>query len=172
VENRYTLWLMPPTPVRDRFADLIARLSARLGTPRFEPHLTLSGGVLAAPADARARIDALVARRPPVPVRLTEAGYTDTYFRCLFVRAQLTPELQALQHAAAEALGLEPDPAFMPHLSLVYGNLEPAQKEMILDDIGRRFDLDFLADRLGLYAPRGEPAEWRPVGEFILSGSP
>jgi len=172
VENRYSLWLMPPAPVRGRFADLIAHLSERLGTPRFEPHLTLSGGVFASPADPLARVADLAGRHPPVPVRLTHAEYTDAYFRCLYVRAALTPTLHALQCAAAEALGQQPDRDFMPHLSLVYGRLGPERKEHILDAIGRRFDLDFLADRLALYAPEGEPAAWRPVAEFVLSGSP
>lgn len=172
MENRYSLWLMPPTAVHAHFAALIASLSERLGTPRFEPHLTLAGGVFASPADALTRVAGLAARRPPVPVRLTQAGYTDAYFRCLFVHAELSPELHALERAAADALGQPVDADFMPHLSLVYGHLERERKEAILGEIGRRFDIEFETDRLALYAPEGEPAEWRSVGEFRLSGSP
>lgn len=172
MDSRYSLWLMPPTPVRDRFAALIERLSERLGTPRFEPHLTLSSGEFASSADALTRVAGLAARRPPVRVQLTRADYTDAYFRCLFVRAELTPELLALQQAAAEALGQKPDADFMPHLSVVYGHLDRERKETILAEIGHRFDVDFVADRLAFYAPVGEPAAWRPVGEFGLSGSP
>lgn len=172
MEKRYSLWLMPPPAVRTRFAALIASLSERLGTPRFEPHLTLTGGVYADDVEPLARVAALAARRPPVRVRLTAADYTEAYFRCLFVRAELTSDLLALQRAAAEALGQPPDAQFMPHLSLVYGDLDTARKEAILDDIGRRFDVEFVADRLALYAPEGAPPLWRSLAEFPLGGSP
>lgn len=172
MERRYSLWLLPPPAVRERFGALIARLSERLGTPRFAPHLTLAGGTFASAEEPLARVAALAARRPPVLVRLGEAACTDAYFRCLFVRAERTPALDALHRAAAEALGEPPDPDFMPHLSLVYGDLARERKEAILAEIGRRFDVDFVADQLALYAPEGEPETWRPAGEFVLGGSP
>ncbi len=42
---RYSLWLLLPREAHERFQALIARLSARFGTPVFEPHITLLGSV-------------------------------------------------------------------------------------------------------------------------------
>ncbi|MFP5348933.1 MAG: hypothetical protein ACLGHO_03730, partial [Gammaproteobacteria bacterium] len=39
----FSLWMMPPPAIGDRFRALIAELSRRSGTPAFEPHLTLAG---------------------------------------------------------------------------------------------------------------------------------
>ena len=42
---RFSLWLLLPRQAHERFQALIARLSVRLGTPAFGPHVTLLGSV-------------------------------------------------------------------------------------------------------------------------------
>src|SRR5688500_3142229 len=84
---RFSLWLMPPPAARERYANLIDRLAARLGTPRCEPHITL-GGCDGTEAQAVARATALAARLAPVAVRLGPLETTEQYFRCLYVRAE------------------------------------------------------------------------------------
>ena len=160
---------MPPPLVRARFADVIDSLSRRLGTPRFEPHITLSGGE-AAEANIRARTSALAARLAPVPVHLTRAGYTDAYFRCLFVHAARTPALLAARASAAIEYERPLDEEFMPHLSLVYGELASLQKEKILDDLGREFDVHFVAEEITLCRADGTPDTWPLIGPFKLTG--
>lgn len=167
---RFFLWLMPPAAVRDRFARLIDVLSRRLGTAQFEPHITLSGSPDAGEAEAVSRATTLAARLAPVPVRLVDVGYSDAYFRCLYVRAERSPELLAAHRTACAHLGRPPDDDFMPHLSLVYGNLSETEKEKIIEEIGRRFDTTFLSDRIALCLPAGPPDGWRLVGPFTLAG--
>ena len=164
----FSLWLMPPPAVRDRFCPLIAELSRRLGTPAFEPHLTLVPSTVE--ADLMARVASLAAGLAPLPVHLTEIGMVSDYFRCLFVRAELTPPLQRAYHAACGALG-QPPGDFMPHLSLVYGDLAPADKGRVVADIGRRFDLHFIVERVALYTTAGPPPAWRCVADFALTGT-
>ena len=169
---RYSLWLTPPPPVYARFARLIAALSRRLGTPRFPPHITLAGAGAEREEDAIARAKALAATLAPVPVRLLDIGYSDAYFRCLFIRAERSPALLAAHRAAARALGGEVSDDFMPHLSLVYGNLPVERKKTLIAEIGRRFDLEFTAAQTTLCLPAGEPDGWRTLGPFPLGGEP
>src|SRR5690606_30965655 len=135
---RYSLWLMPPAAVYDRFARLIDALSRRFGTPRFAPHITLASTGAELAGDAPARAAALAAELAPVPVRLLDVAHTDDYFRSLFVRAQRTPALLAAHRLAAARLGTEPAEDFMPHLSLLYGELPRDTKERLIEEIGRR----------------------------------
>jgi len=167
---RYSLWLMPPAPVYDRFARLIDALSRRFGTPRFAPHITLASTGAELAGDAPARAAALAAELAPVPVRLLDVAHTDDYFRSLFVRAQRTPALLAAHRLAAARLGTEPAEDFMPHLSLLYGELPRDTKERLIEEIGRRFDVDFTAAHLVLCLPAGAPQGWRTLGPFALTG--
>ena len=166
----FSLWMMPPPAVRDRFRTLIADLARRVDTPPFEPHLTLAGVDAATEAAAVRPVAELAARLAPLPIRLTEIGTTAEYFRCLFVRAERTPALDQAYRAACRALGQAPG-GFMPHLSLIYGELTPVVKERLIAEIGHRFNTTFTVERLALYDTAGPPPDWRCVADFRLSAA-
>lgn len=166
---KYSLWLMPPAPVRDRFAAIIRRLSERLGTPVFEPHVTLTGTETEDETDAVRRVEQLAQALAPIPIALIESGYSDAYFRCLYLRAANSPALLAAYRRACDALGAAPTD-FMPHLSLVYGDLNAADKQRLIAELGRDWDVQFTAQQLALYIPEGRPEQWRRVADFALRG--
>lgn len=166
----YALWLRPDAASAATFAQLIEALSHRLGTPRFQPHMTLSGVASTTEADAIARSKRLAAALAPVPIHLIGAGHTDAYFRCLFLRAEKTPPLLAAHRLASAEMQQPTDADFMPHLSLVYGALATPVKEKIIEELDSRFPRNFLADSISLCAIAGAPDEWRPIGPFFLTG--
>jgi 2'-5' RNA ligase len=166
------LWLLPPTPVHERFAALIDRLSRRMGTPRFIPHITLTGS-LHSPYDEIVRLTAdLAATLAPIPIRLAGIGCTDQYYRCLFMRAERSRELLAAHEAACVRLGRSPESDFMPHLSLIYGDLPQDRKNSIVQEIGANFDAAFYANRIGLCRLDGSPEQWQLPRTFTLTGRP
>lgn len=167
---RYSLWLLPPEPMRAHLGALIQRLSERFRTPAFEPHLTLAGTAAEHDEDVTRRVEKFAASQTPIPVLLTDIAYTDEYFRCLYLRAAPNPALAAAHRRAAAALGSAADD-FMPHLSLVYGLLTGADKERLVVELGRVWDISFTVGRLAVYAVDGRPDAWRRVTEFVLRGS-
>lgn len=167
---RCSLWLMPPPEAGERFARLIERLSRRLGTPCFVPHLTLCSAADFDETAVAARARAAAKHLAPIPVHLTELGIGDGYFRCIYVLAERTEALLATYRAVCAHFGVEPTADYLPHLSLVYGDLARADKERLADEIGRRFDIRFTADRIALCAPAGPPQNWRLLGPYTLEG--
>lgn len=167
--ERIFLWLLLSEPVHDRFAALIRRLSGRLGTPWFIPHITLAGSIDLPADETASRIADLATRLAPIPLQLTDVGWTDDYYRCLFIRAECSPKLLAAHQAACAALGRRPETDFMPHLSLVYGNLDAERKAQVVDSIGRHFDVTTEASRVGLCLAVGEPEQWRLIHTFPLA---
>lgn len=165
----FTIWLMPPDPARARLAALIQKFSRRYGTPRFQPHITLCSTHELNETEALARTQSLAGRLAPVPVRLTEIGYADEYFRCFFIHAERTETLLAAHRAGCEAFGRAPGADFMPHLSLIYGSLAGAEKERLIEEVGRRVDTSFVAENIVLCAPGGPPQGWRLHGPYPLS---
>ena len=167
---RCSLWLLLPRQVHERFQSLIARLSARLGTPAFEPHITLLGGLTGTEEDLRQRTRALAGALRSFEVRLLEAAWLDEYYRCLFVEVAPSRALFAAHEAAGRHFEQHPDARFFPHLSLIYGTLEQKEKMQILDDIGRTFDEKVCIEHVALYETSGPPSVWRCITRVGLGG--
>jgi 2'-5' RNA ligase len=159
---------MPTGEVRHRLAGTILDLSREYAAPAFEPHVTLAGGIVGPAREVASKMTDLARRIPPFIVRLTAVDGLDEYFRCLFVRVATTHPIMTANKAAREVFSLEQQPAFMPHLSLLYGNMPSNVKERIVASLGRRFELDFKVSGLHLYLIKGAPQAWRRVASFGL----
>jgi 2'-5' RNA ligase len=101
-------------------------------------------------------------------VRLEDIDFRDEYFRSLFVHAALTEPLRKAYQAACQAFNRRREPAFMPHLSLLYGNFPRSLKEELIAEIGPRLDVQFKVRSLHLFQTKGEPRHWRRVARFGL----
>ena len=166
--RHYSLWLMPTGEVRKRLAGTILDLSRRYATPVFEPHVTLAGGIVGPAREVASKMEDLARRIPPFTARLTVVDGLDDYFRCLFVRLATTHPIMSANKTAREVFALAKQPAFMPHLSLLYGDLPPRVKEGIIPSMSRQFELEFKVNSLHLYLIKNDPAAWRHVASCGL----
>lgn len=164
-----SLWLLPPPAIRASCQMLIARLAQRLGTPEFEPHVTLAGTTLSE-TEASERVRQLAQQLPPLAIRLAELQSTDAYFRCVYARAELSPALRHAYTTACTQLNQTPGD-FLPHVSLVYGDLDADTRKSLIAELGGRLDVSFIADRVALYDPTGSPPTWRRVADWPLTGT-
>jgi len=167
-----SLWLMPEGETHERLLSLIAGLARRFSTPPFPPHVTLLPGLLGpTEGDVLARSRSLAAALEPLEIGLAGVGGRDEPFRCLFAPAVLDPPLRAAHAAAARAFDRDPDPAFFPHLSLVYGTLAAATKRAVAAEVGPLVAASFRAGRLHVWRTDGPVGEWREIGAFALAGA-
>uniref|UniRef100_A0A804Q3W4 Cyclic phosphodiesterase n=1 Tax=Zea mays TaxID=4577 RepID=A0A804Q3W4_MAIZE len=90
-EEVYSVWALPPEPVRDRFRRIMEGLRAAYGGPAFEPHVTVVG-------DFRGR------------------------------RSEAVKVVGASDHCCAN-FGYNRKTPYMPHVSLLYGDLTDEEKE-------------------------------------------
>ena len=164
----YALWLIPDGEACRRLARTIRRLSREHSTPVFAPHITLAGSIVAPAREVAAKTAQLAKSLRPLRLRLTHLDSRQEYFRCLFVRVARTSPLVRAHQKAKEVFGLRGRRAFLPHVSLVYGDLSRAAKREITSSLGRRFALEFEVRRLRIVAIQGPPSEWRWVKSFWL----
>lgn len=169
MKKKYSLWLMPSGELYAELRSLIEGLSDRYGGPRFEPHITLLGGLTGPEGELLARASELAAFVRPHPVRLTKVEYLDEYYRCLYIRVQETPEVARTHQMAQVLFRRLDDRAFLPHLSLLYGDFPAGAKEAIVEELGGEFGRSFDLRSIHLYATSGPPEDWYPVREFPLS---
>jgi 2'-5' RNA ligase len=162
-----SLWLMPGDAARQRLGALIERLAARLGSRPFPPHLTLLAGVEGwSPGAVVATSRALAARLRPVTVRLESVEGREEHFRCVIALAAADDPLRSAHATAARAFGRQPDPEFLPHVSLVYGSLAPGTKRRLIEEVAPAARLAFPAARLHVWRTEGPVDDWREIGAF------
>jgi 2'-5' RNA ligase len=166
--GEYSLWLIPRGRAYKKLARIIDRLSQKYGSPRFEPHVTVLGLLIGSEEELVSKTAQLASGLDPYEITLTSPGYTDTYFGCLFARVAETAEVMRANQTARGIFGRETDPPYMPHLSLIYGNLTAAEKEKIISEIGRELNTNFRADAVYIYSTAGKPESWRRIKKFSL----
>jgi 2'-5' RNA ligase len=113
-----------------------------------------------------ARAEQAAAGLSPFTVHLDGVEGSDDYFRCVFVWAVEAAPLRAAHGTVARALGREPEPGFLPHLSLVYGALRPDRKQGLAREIGAEVDVRFEVRRLHLWSTDGPLGAWYEAGVF------
>ena len=159
---------MPRGDVCDGLLRILHPLSARYGAPQFPPHVTLLGGCVGPRRELIRQSARVAASLRPFIIRLDQIDFSDEYFRCLFVHAALAEPLRKAHQAACQVFGRGREPAFMPHLSLLYGDFPRRLKEEVMAEMGRRLDVQFKVRSLHLYRTHGEPRLWRQVARFAL----
>jgi hypothetical protein len=168
-ENQtYALWIIPgDEEVYARTSGYIARLSSLYGLPRFEPHVTVLGGI---PSPEPAGLRELAGSLAPFQVRLTsEVEYLNEYFRCLFIRAYKTDGLMETFSKASALFGQETG-SYFPHLSLAYGDLPVWKKHEMIAELGPLPQIEFEARHITLVRASTEApvSSWEVVERFSL----
>jgi len=168
--KEYSIWIIPPNDVYHMLSNLIIRLAKQYSTPVFDPHITLLGDI-ALPEDfVVSRTNELARKIRPFNVTLTTIGYLDDFFRSLFIEVAQTKELMEANWQARKLFKRGYDPEYFPHLSLMYGDIEPQVKERIIAEIGRYFNIKFsvASIHIALASSKIDPKEWRILTEFVL----
>ena len=161
----YSLWLEPTGETAYKLQQRIKELSKKHDTPVFSPHVTLLGGLTASQTELVALTNTLASSAKPFDLKLSKAGYLDTYYQSLFIHIAQNEGLTHLHENACRLFDC-PDAykdEYMPHLSLIYGDLTREQKEKILNNIGREFYIQFTVKKIMLLHTDGMPNQWKKI---------
>ncbi|HET6527591.1 MAG TPA: hypothetical protein VFG39_02455, partial [Balneolaceae bacterium] len=88
--------------------------------------------------------------------------------RSLFIHVQKTKKLMELRDMAIRFFDGSNDEPFMPHLSLLYGDLPIKEKGKILNNIGREFYENIEIKSLVLMKTSGEPSQWLKIHTAVF----
>jgi 2'-5' RNA ligase len=126
----YSLWLMPDEPSKQQLNTLLTTWSESPPNAQFEPHITLLTGIQLNEKQVKQLSKVFAAQVSAFNMNLLRITYLESFYRCLFFRAEDTPLLfylrqKALVQFEVEA-GVEP---FVPHLSFLYGNVPRFKQE-------------------------------------------
>jgi 2'-5' RNA ligase len=168
----YSVWLIPSADAYSRLLGLITQLSKDYGGPLFDPHVTLIGGVLGSNEEIVSKTLRLASLLEPFTIELENLGYSDEFFRCVFIRVKRSEEVMGAYSRAQDVFRLPRDPQWMPHLSILYGDFSSGMKAKIIQRIGSEFALSFVVTTVRLMLTEGRPEDWRRVRTFSLKERP
>jgi 2'-5' RNA ligase len=161
----YHLWLMPSGRLYELLAETITTLSRTHRAPRFDPHVTLLGHLPGSEEEIITNTSHLAEQLKPFEVRLITPGFTEDYFRCLFLKIDQSRRLNEAHGLARAQFNREADPPYQPHLSLLYGRYPQSLKEQIAGDLRPELSGRFTVDRLDLIRAESEaPTDWMKLG--------
>jgi hypothetical protein len=165
-----SLWLVPDGPEALAIAALIGELSARFGTPTFAPHVTVLGGLATDRDTAVASAGEMAAALPDLSVRFEGLEHSADYFRALVVR--IAPDLPILdaRRRAQAAFPSEPVGPYVPHLSLLYGNLPVETRRHLAAEVRESAPGSVVLRHLEVVSTEGTPGDWRRLARLPLSG--
>ena len=169
-----SLWIVPPEPIYSSLKDEITRQSIRLGTPEFEPHLTLVGGLKGSyPYDELVantlKFIESAATLKPILVEVHVATSRARFYQCVYLLAKLTDRLRKLHELARVSLQDTPtkSQSFMPHMSIVYGDIPLQARIEVVATIEPRYkETMFLVQEMQLWRTEGPPDAWHQISTF------
>jgi 2'-5' RNA ligase len=161
---------MPQGATAQHYGELIDELSRRHGSPVFQPHVTLLSRLQGGVDEIERNTARLAAQLKPFTLRLERPDHGAEFHRCVFVRAAPSPAMNDAYRRACQLLRHRPGPPYLPHLSLLYGEVPFLQRRRVVDELRTRCAGEFEARELFLYDCGGDPAQWRCVKTFALLG--
>ncbi|MES2014345.1 MAG: 2'-5' RNA ligase family protein [Patescibacteria group bacterium] len=165
----YHLLVRPRGLLLKELEETVKVLAEEYDGPLFEPHVTLLSSM---PFEDETllieKTAALAEESKALQLTFGEIGMQDAYFRTLFLRVELSEDLAKLRARAEQVFDMENTDAFMPHLSLLYGNYPQTKKVATAALITAYKGVSFDVDSILLYKTDGEPTTWRTIQEFKL----
>lgn len=161
----YSLWLMPQGNKYQLVSNVINDLAIKYNSPVFEPHVTLIGEVSGDEHEIVEKTEEFASHTAAFTIQLENIDIQDYFFRALFIKAKASRELLNLHKNAKQIFSMQNIPEYMPHVSLLYGNVSLEEKEKIIQSITVPFT-EFTVETIHLYRTKGEVNSWYKIYEF------
>ena len=168
VPTTSSLWLQPNGDIAYRLQERIKKLSKKYNTPVFEPHVTLLGGLRASQTELVSLTNTLASSLKPFELTLTRAGYTEQFYQSLFIHIKDNESLKEAHSLACRLFDRPQGDRFMPHLSLLYGDMTRNEKERVLNILGREFYIPFSVKSIVLMQTEGTPDQWKRIETAVF----
>ena len=155
------IWLIPSEEDKNFYQEIINELSKEYNTPVFEPHITLAA-VQTATSGQLNKLKSYYNVTLPIKVKLKNLGSLGKYHQQVFISGNGGQRLLNLWQKSLEVLEM-PTFQFMPHLSLLYADLDKETVQVILDKYKDQLDRTIVIDSIKIMDTGGEVIDWKAI---------
>jgi len=163
----FSLWLIPKEQKYKDFSRIIKVLARKNLAPKFEPHVTLIGGILTNKKKAIKNTKQLASCMLPFSLNLMGIGYENTNHKALFVNCGRNKSFLNAHKKAREIFKHQEECS--PHISLIYGIYSEELKKEMIKEI-KRYPKSLTFNSISLFNTEDKNEEkWYKVAEFKLT---
>ncbi|CAL5214239.1 unnamed protein product [Lathyrus oleraceus] len=172
----YSVWAIPPEDVCYRLTSLMTTLGSEFRGPHFEPHMTVVGAIELTPDDALNKLRSASEGVKAFQVTVDRVATGTFFYQCVYLLLHPTPQIVETNAHCCSHFGYTNSTPYMPHVSLLYGDLTDEEKQKaqeranILDDT--LSGLSFQISRLALYKTDTKDKtlkSWEKIAECTLT---
>eukprot|EP00195_Chlamydomonas_chlamydogama_P007635 CAMPEP_0202912074 /NCGR_PEP_ID=MMETSP1392-20130828/56776_1 /ASSEMBLY_ACC=CAM_ASM_000868 /TAXON_ID=225041 /ORGANISM="Chlamydomonas chlamydogama, Strain SAG 11-48b" /LENGTH=194 /DNA_ID=CAMNT_0049602859 /DNA_START=247 /DNA_END=831 /DNA_ORIENTATION=+ len=128
----YSLWLEPKGKVAEQLQREINLLADTYPpAPHFPPHVTLLPDIEATGEQVVATAHELVQQLKKYNINFLKVTQGAKYFQCVYLLCAEEPDTMAAGALARKLYNMQ-TPPYMPHLSLLYSDIDDAQKKEVV----------------------------------------
>jgi 2'-5' RNA ligase len=158
-----SVWLVPAEPEREDLKLLIERLAQEYQAPVFDPHITLYNATVPQNLleETMQALGQAVAQNYAFTLNSPRLGYTEQFFKTLFLEIEPQTELTTLQQAIEKVLNQYGSYEFNPHLSLLYKEMPDEEKAQLANNL--IVPQTFRAGEVRIVEPGNPAQDWRTI---------
>jgi hypothetical protein len=174
--TKLSYWLIPDEPYANEFSKIIKHFANKYNAPGFEPHVTLYS-VKKEEQDYNSLLEkAAETVSAPIHLNVEKLSYSEVYTKTFYIDFFKTTEISDLKKTLVKLSGEHSDYRLLPHLSLIYCNMETEIKEKIHSELSLPFDsVGFSRIKAISYTPpvttQEDVLQWETVTDYINLGS-
>jgi len=168
ITKGYSIWLIPDSEDGQGFQQNIQALANLFGSPLFSPHITLIGEV---DLDLESLIDKFNQLQDTAEMQdlcTLSIDYHDTFFRSIVYQVAMSEALMNLNRTARRLFDRNSDPAYYPHLSLLYSNISENEKREAIQKLDPIETIAFQATEIHLIRTQGRVSDWELIQRVEL----
>ena len=132
--NTYSLWLIPAGKEYVELYKIINRFSQKHSVPKFEPHVTLIGGIKAEREVVIINTKKTASHIGALSLTLTNIGIGSKKHRAVFINCYQDEKIRNAYKKAKEIFKHQ-EVNFQPHVSLIYGFFKDEEKREMIKKI-------------------------------------
>eukprot|EP00980_Cylindrotheca_fusiformis_P004741 scaffold1008_cov124-Cylindrotheca_fusiformis.AAC.9 len=169
-----SLWMCPTGEANDAYTKIIQETANEYGTyGDFIPHITLVAALLS--DNVVERVRELAKHIPPYEFEVDELSSRDAYFQSVYMKMKPTPDVVKANGIARKFFEeRQSDPPYMPHMSLIYGDLTEKQKKAAMPKIAAKVkDIPtrkLHVDSIQVWSTQGQVEDWYVIETVPLTG--
>jgi len=143
----YSIWIEPKGPLAAQLQKEIDYFADAYGGPSFPPHVTLVGGVHGTEEQIVECAQGLADVLQPYRIKFHHPAYGGIYHHCVYMLCHQDDATMRAGQLSKEAFSQGHTSSYMPHLSLLYSDIDEHVRKQAVEVVKRRLNEDSV-DRL------------------------
>lgn len=125
----YSVWALPDDETEPRFRKLMEALRSEFSGPRFDPHVTVVGATSLTAEEAKKMFESACDGLKAYTATVDRVSTGTFFYQCVFLLLKSTPEVMKAGEHCKNHFKCSTTTPYMPHLSLLYAELDEGKKK-------------------------------------------